>query len=313
MITKPTVLVLGAGASIAYGFPSGNQLLETIHQELNPDSGRRLLGAKMIEDCGISPSLIKQFRWQLYYSQQPSVDAFLEHRPEFLEVGKLTIALCLIPHEDQDHLLRFQARVEGCYQYLFANMNGPFDTFQNNQLSVITFNYDRSFEHYLFSALVHSYGKPQDQCAEKIGHIPIIHVHGSLGPLPWQSSVGRPYEATYGPDDLVEAAKQIKIVSEAQFPSPEFTAAHEILKKAQRIYFLGFGYHNVNLERLRLDQLPKPLLKELPSLRSDFHMTGTTLGLGATQRMAITRKWHIELSAIQHDTLRFLRENAFLD
>lgn len=42
MINAPTTLILGAGASSPYGFPSGQQLMYKILDELNPDKTSKL-------------------------------------------------------------------------------------------------------------------------------------------------------------------------------------------------------------------------------------------------------------------------------
>ena len=137
MITKPTVLVLGAGASMPYGFPSGEELLQTIHSNTDltyppfPEAHPKNW-YNMLNQCGISKSKIINFRNDLYQSHQPSVDAFLEYRPEYLDVGKLCIALALIPFEDEKLLDSFNVRNTGFYDYLLQKMNTPFENFCNN-------------------------------------------------------------------------------------------------------------------------------------------------------------------------------------
>ena len=201
MITKPTVLVLGSGASIPYGFPSGKDLLRSIHGELNPRNAD--FWSPLFNDCGIDTRHVEEFRSELYSSQLSSVDTFLEHRPEFLEVGKLAIALNMVAREDEDWLLRFDGRDEGFYRYLYDRMDTQFELFGENKLTVITFNYDRSFEHYLFKALLHSHGRSAEDCASILAAIPVVHVHGSLSTLPWQAlDKERAYSAQYGPEDI---------------------------------------------------------------------------------------------------------------
>src|SRR5206468_11122318 len=105
MIRKPTVLVLGAGASHDYGFPLGYPLVTQICHGLsnpNEDISKRLYG------CAFTADNVESFRRALELSAQLSIDTFLENRPEFLEVGKAAIACCLIPCE---HESRFYRRV----------------------------------------------------------------------------------------------------------------------------------------------------------------------------------------------------------
>jgi hypothetical protein len=69
-------------------------------------------------------------------SGQPSVDAFLERRPEFLGVGKLAIAYCLIPFEDEAKLYcqPDSSRGANWYEYLSVKLNSSFEEFGENNM-----------------------------------------------------------------------------------------------------------------------------------------------------------------------------------
>jgi hypothetical protein len=184
VITTPTVLVLGAGASYPYGFPTAKELkgliCETFSHREAPAS--RLLG----DNSDYSPDEFFGFREAFLKSGQPSVDAFLERRPSFLGVGKLAIAYCLIPFEDEAKLYRPDfLRGGDWYEYLSVKLSSSFEEFGNNKLSIITFNYDRSLEQYLLNSLVNLHGRTFDECAKTLAKIPIIHVYGQLGEHPY--------------------------------------------------------------------------------------------------------------------------------
>ena len=74
--------------------------------------------------------------------------------------------------------------------------------------------------------------------------------------LPWQGADGR----KYGPDpedrlsDIRIASKNIRIIHEYVDvdADPEFQKAHQLLSRAERLIFLGFGYDKTNLERLQV-------------------------------------------------------------
>jgi hypothetical protein len=302
MITKPTVLILGAGASMPYGFPSGQDLLGIIHNCLEPNSPGNWITT--IKELGITEDCIRTFRYDLYHSGRSSVDAFLEHRPEFLEIGRLVIMLSLIPCEQEHLLFNNKMREQNWYQYLFDKLNAPFDAFDENRLSIITFNYDRSIEHYMFKAMRSLYGKSDEECARKLNNIPIIHVHGRLGALPWQKGGGRSYLPR--PDLLTleekkSVSKQIVVISEDIDTSPDFEDASKLMMTAERIYFLGFGYHEMNLRRLRIDILKNKTL------------TGTSYQLGVAETKAINEKWRITLPDSHLKVLEFLRDHALLE
>jgi len=323
MITKPTVLILGAGASIPYGYPSGSRLVQDLYGYMG-NSGWII----PLLQSGVTENEIARFRNELYLSQQPSVDAFLEQRVEYVRIGKLSIALELLYLEDQDMLFKFETRNKGCYHYLFNQLNAGWDKFGENKLSIITFNYDRSLEHFLYTALKYTYNKPDNSTCEMIQKIPIIHVHGWLGPLEWQESGGRPYmkpfndipQSSISAAQLQFAAEQILVLSEGKKATSEYNKAFDYLKDAQRIYFLGFGYHPQNMERLRLhelncadDLLSNPGIFLDPRHIRPIRYRGSAYGLGKAQIETLQNQWHIGLPDETCDSLEFLKEYTLLD
>jgi hypothetical protein len=198
MIKKPTTLILGAGASVQYSYPLGEALTKQVISLLgNPNS----IPAGILRDLDYSTDVMKQFQDALFFSGKSSVDAFLEHRDEFLGIGKAAIGCSLIPNEHMEQLFQVD---KGWYQYLFGALNCKQSEFADNALSVVTFNYDRSLECYLHACLANTYGLSEERAAELLEHIPIIHVHGSLGGLPWQrgDAKARPYSAELTPESV---------------------------------------------------------------------------------------------------------------
>ncbi|MBS4027149.1 MAG: SIR2 family protein [Ignavibacteriales bacterium] len=295
MIKEPTVLILGAGASAPYGFPTGKELKEKICKGISDERWM-----KAFVDDKFDLDEVKQYANQLRHSGKTSVDAFLEHRKEFIEIGKLTLALALIPFEIKENLYETKDIKGNWYEHLFNKMNTNFDEFEDNKLATITFNYDRSFEHFLFTSLRNSYGKSEEKVVQSINKIPIIHLHGQLGLLPWQSQ----YNSRSYSDELLRkagsgSAKHIKIISESIDDDPEFKEAYKSLVGAKYIYFLGFGYNDVNLKRLGI------------SSYTDATIKGTSFGLGDAERKEIKMKYpNIELADSKYDVLDFLREEV---
>ena len=141
MITVPTVLVLGAGASVPYGFPSAADLKRIICDTF--DIQTNLHAAQFLaERYDYEVAQFVLFREAFRKSGKTSVDEFLEHRKEFVDVGKLAIAYCLIPFENEEKLFDYDAgRGGNWYEYLFNKLNAPFEEFGRNRVSVVTFNY----------------------------------------------------------------------------------------------------------------------------------------------------------------------------
>lgn len=301
MITKPTVLILGAGASVFYGFPSGNTLKRDICNEGEKGAG--------VGKMNFNRNQVQEFIAALHHSGQPSVDAFLEHRPEFMKIGKAFIAGHLIRYESTGSLF---GRDNSWYEYLLNRMASSFKDFDNNALSIITFNYDRSFEHFLFTALTSRYGKQADDVAAKLSGIPIIHVYGQLGFLEWQQKTAdlpvRPYRNDVTAEEITKAALGIKILSEFQGDTDEFQEAHSLIIAAERVYFLGFGYHPENMERLKL---PFPGTPEHSGQRQ---IRGTRHGLtdAEVHSLKVTYK-DLTLTPAEHDVYAYLRnQRTFL-
>jgi hypothetical protein len=305
MITTPTVLVLGAGASCPYGFPTAKKLkvliCEAFASKTSPPS------IFLSEDCNFAPEQFFQFKEAFLRSGQPSVDAFLERRPEFLDVGKLAIAFCLMPFEIEEKL--YHPDGKDWYEYLSVKLNSSFEEFGENKLSIITFNYDRSLEHYLLNSLMNLHGKTRDECASALEKIPIVHVYGQLGAQPYPKQGPHQYRP-----DRVEyfiyvktAAAGIKLYHEE---AETAARAQELLRGAKRICFLGFSYNPFNLARLNIGGL----------LDLSTTIIGTTRGLigmeiqEAKNRLAEAVGGSITLShaASFEDNLDILREHMFL-
>lgn len=254
MITTRTVFILGAGASADYHFPSGADLKRQVIAVLtNPTDANSRVLHELSDDGPKINEMLKALR----FSAGESVDAFLEHRPDFVDPGKIAISLVLCPRENLDTL--FESTKETRWlEYLFRKMKVPFDEFANNQLSVITYNYDRSFETFLFRVLCAEYGKSESEVATALNKISIVHLHGQLGTLPWQNLPdSREYSPSVALDDIRIASQSIKVIHGSFDIStdPGFRSAHTLLRQAKRIVFLGFGYAPTNIVRI-MDAFP---------------------------------------------------------
>lgn len=309
MITQNTVFVLGAGASHPYGFPLGRQLRNKVMQRTAPSSRRQW--AELLKDLQIGRSEIAQFHRGLAESQLPSVDWFVERRPEFLRIGKAAIALGLIPCEQPEKAVP-RGGAPHWYGYLYSKMDTPLEEFGDNQVTFVTFNYDRSLEYFLVTALKATHGISRDKAAEVVSRIGIIHVHGRLGPLPWDAPEGvapRMFEPAVSADALTIAMKHIVIMPEVEEGSEGFARAQTALRSADRIYFLGFGYHEKNLERLGVQHCDKGQLAG-----------GTAYAMRWAQRQEVYSRWRIPIRLApnrarkhieDYEVLSFLQEFVF--
>ena len=264
MIKKPTVLILGAGASAHVGYPLGRQLVDNICgqniQQLTGDvSG--LWGEKEV----------KGFLTRLSRAGFYSIDAFLETVPEQAGLGKYLLAREIKRHEQIENL--FSPKDPGWYQYLFNCLldKNSYSGFESSRLSIITFNYDRSLETYLHESLVARFQIGPDEAHDLLSEVSIIHVHGSLGEYP-----NIPYQTDCSTTELLKISKEIQIIHEVSdhkndFCNKEFKQAFGCLSEAERIFFLGFGFHPDNLRRFNFFS---------PENTKDREIWGTSQGMG---------------------------------
>ncbi len=237
MIRTPALLVVGAGGSCPFGFPLGRELVTAILQ-LAPLNDPERIGHPRPE--------IDAFATALRRSGQGSIDAFLERRPEFAEIGKHAIARTLLPHENPSRLYD-RTFPQPWYEYLFQRLAAAPDRFHENQLKVITFNYDRSLEFYLRTAFADTYHCTETDAGTFLEAVPVLHMHGQLGSLD---------EIPYGGaapvlNNMRKAASGIRVVHEGDEFSDEVRSVRQWMLAARHIYFVGFSFHPANVDRLR--------------------------------------------------------------
>jgi len=244
MIDDKTVLILGAGASKPYGFPLGGELRDDVIKISQDKVGFESI--KMLQGTDFEIDFFDSFINNLSKSDFSSVDAFLENRANWVEVGKLSIAYKLILYERNLKLFPPNQPKDHWYETLWQKLKAPsWQKFKQNQLNIITFNYDRSLEHYLSTILNNNYDVSKSTILKSL---PIIHVHGDLGPFKNYSM--------HSPAIIKEAADSIKIVHESDNSSEEFQVADKILMGAKKILFIGFGYHPQNMSKFKMFKSP---------------------------------------------------------
>ena len=250
MIETKTVLVLGAGASYPYGLPLGSGLKRTIRKFL---SGGCTPAATEAIRRVYNEADVRDFCVTFEESGQESIDNFLARRTEFMDLGKLVIAAIIKDAEDRWKLFdRNTEDDDHWYEYLWNRLSGgSWEDLRNNQLSIITFNYDRSLETYLGIAMQNTYGKADVECAEMLKNtIPIVHVYGTVTGT-YGASRGNNNKSDFlTPDALKESATSLTVIPEGRDDSPELHQARQMLSDADRIAFLGFGFDEINMKRL---------------------------------------------------------------
>lgn len=246
MRRSPTTLVLGAGSSCAFGFPTGEGLRKLI------------IGCRdrtdVCQHIGYGQASVRRFIDAFAESQLNSIDAFLGREVDEPEVGKRLIAYLLLVQEGRAKV--FDNVDDHWYRYMHNEIVNPVSKWEDldlTWLSIVTFNYERSLEHFLATSLSRTYKKNAQEVAEKLRELQIVHVYGQLGNLLHRDQTHAPFGGI--PEDHMDAyvlrgAQGIRVVPEGRIDSPGFEAAQKLLKAAKAIYFLGFGFDKLNIERL---------------------------------------------------------------
>ena len=104
-------------------------------------------------------------------------------------------------------------------------------------------------------------------------NLKIIHVYGHVALLDWQDSQkGVKYAPELSESLLQRLSSNIRTVHEEP-PDPQLGQVQDIIKKAERIIFLGFGYAKENMELLHIPDI----------IHATTFVHGTALGLEQKQ------------------------------
>jgi len=121
-----------------------------------------------------------------------------------------------------------------------------------NNLRIITFNYDRSFEEFFIGSLMFSYGIERRDAIELFrSTVDITHAYGKLGSIYGGSK--RDYNDSLSHKPLTTAIEGIELIYEVK-SSQKKNRLVDYIEKSDRIIFMGFGYHEENLDILGLNE-----------------------------------------------------------
>lgn len=173
-----------------------------------------------------------------------SIDAFLEARPQYADMGRLSIAAHLLSKERD--AMTSTGISSDWYQWLFNQLRDvdP-QRLRMDNLGFLTFNYDRTLEFALARMASVTFGgdySPDD--------VPIIHLYGSLvGDM--SLGYGRGGQmAKLVPIDYRNSANGITTISRESSLPDAFARARDWLAQAKLVVFVGFGFHSENMARL---------------------------------------------------------------
>lgn len=280
MFKSKTLFIVGAGASEEATLPIGTKLAEEIAGQLNfRIRGGQLIGgnaeilaaaAKALHCVGDDTLAISAGRAVSNgMTLAPSIDTFLQtHRdkPDYILLGKLGIAEAILRAE-RNSLMGEKITRSGLFdlnrlkntwyhslaQQLFSgiNANDYHTAFEN--VRFIVFNYDRCLEHFLMNAMSAFFQISPSLSKEIVESLDIIHPYGYLGSL-YSSDEAIGFGADHC--DLIQVASGLFTFSESLGDNDKSTKIQQLVRDAETIVFLGFGFLDQNMILLD-DDSPK--------------------------------------------------------
>ena len=193
-----------------------------------------------------------------------------------------------------------RVRFGNWYETLANALEAPCGKYHENNLSVITFNYDRSLEYYLTETRSRRYKISFADAWKEVGALTIAHIHGHLGPLVGDGA--RPYGRYPTADEIKKCAEGIHIVHEAGDEHP-VNQAHSLLTLSERVIFIGFGYDDRNLKKLKWANLGSVNLQSsiVPTIgvkaRASKLAEGSWCGMTPNSRLSVESQFGIALPA----------------
>lgn len=281
---KTTVYVLGAGSSKEAGLPTGAELKIEIAGALALE---RQSGTVRNGDPLIYEALRMAFKQpapptsnfqELFAAARRisgamplamSIDNFIDaHQGDrCVELcGKLAIVRTILASERKCSL--FFDRTSGAIGPDFRKLEPTWFTalFQSlvencrkadlparlRRASFIVFNYDRCLELFLLHALANYYNLSIDDAAELLANVTVLHPYGTVGNLDELThGAAAPFGAESSAESLLLRAAGIKTFTEGTDPdSSEIRQIRELVSAAQRVVFLGFAFHPLNMDLL---------------------------------------------------------------
>ncbi len=274
------VFIVGAGASVDVGLPTGRELKDIIAGKLGfefehrqyKSGDKNILSAfhQHVKTGGGEDEGAQQYvdaAWKvvdalpLNTSIDSVIDAQDNNTIEF--VSKLAIVQSILEAErasplyldkrQNDSMLNFM-QLDGLWhtkfvELLFASCRRVDIKKRFEGIAFINFNYDRCIEQFLLHALMRNYGMSISEAENSMQALEIYHPYGSVGLLHRNGNVAATsFGAEIYEKDLLSRAGEIKTYSEHLDDDIEADVVRRLVQNAKQLVFLGFAFHQQNME-----------------------------------------------------------------
>jgi hypothetical protein len=282
-----TIFVVGAGAGVPYGMPTGLKLRRDI--AYCPIDMPQRYEAGRPSKSGLKDQLAAAVRC---VPESVSIDSLLNSRSDDLgEIGKFNIASFIATAERNSVYTTLRAPPaepertagnvprlplsEDWLGWINARIVELMRAGKGSNVAFVTFNYDRLIE---IAAAVMLQQMFPSRWQELFKEYPrVVHVYGKLSgdPLSTIGDLQRAASSPLPPLDPLRMMAGIRLMEErGGNVDSDLLCARELLREAKRIVFLGFGFDPANIEMLGL----RGLLKKVTGHRSP-RVIGTAHGM----------------------------------
>lgn len=280
MIRTKTTFILGAGASAELHLPGPTEMLERIAQALDfSRAGADQLTrdtTSILRHVGKLAERMNRTEDAIYHAGQRihqaakigrTIEQVIEQNnddPLVEAFGKLAIAVFTLQSESRSSL---RATPQG--NAALPLQTGDYWLIELGKLltaglprsrveqgladvSVVSFNYDRSVQHFLPYAVATAYGMTLQEAQRIVtARLRFFHPFGLVGRLPWQGGEGP--DADWGneqPWNMAALSGQLRTYDQAAADRIGLADLRAAVAQAQRIVFLGFDFSPRSLDLL---------------------------------------------------------------
>ncbi|UWM76961.1 SIR2 family protein [Rhizobium sp. WSM4643] len=275
MFNTKTVFIVGAGASVDVGLPTGAQLKTKIREYLGTSNYN--FNNYNIRDGLVSHLQRNRERIETgpyieaaeYIANAMPVSHSIDHflfthakKPQVVTMGKLAIAATLLDAEYTSDLRLENNRIdliktENYWLNSFCRFlteevqDGDFEDIFDN-VAIITFNYDRCIEHYLAHHLATYYVKPIEEAYELARRLTVVHLYGQLGHLPWRATGQQqvPFGQLTSGESVATAMSTLHTFTEQATEKAILHRVRRLVAEAERLVFMGFAFQDLNMQLL---------------------------------------------------------------
>jgi hypothetical protein len=315
MKSSSVCLILGAGASMPYGYPLGSAFgNEIIAVGKQRQDWYGPTPAKCDEVWQITRKVVTDFEsFRRQGGKSTTIDAFLDqerfrNRPdpsperEEYEAALMLIAAVIRKCEQAD----LRTSSDWCV-LLYDCLESSLAAGENWPITIIPFNYDRSFE---FRTAKNRSIKTNCSMFEARhwlrNTLPILHVYGDVGPLPGWDAKSDDFAPEYGSfrgHDAWRGRERLMTIRRSETDFARYARCKEWVSNAEYVIALGFGFDETNCERLGFG-----------NLNADKHLFATSFG-DRVCHDRINKQWRGRklIGELDEDCLKFLLRTRVLD